>query len=113
MRSLKYIVPAVLLAAVIGWQQLKAMIVAEGPLQEVVNVVIPKGAGTKLVAQELKKAGIIRHELLFRIATRLNGADKALKAGEYQFMPKVSVLQAMEKIARGEVFYRRITIPKD
>lgn len=55
MRSLKYIVPAVLLAAVIGWQQLKAMIVAEGPLQEVVNVVIPKGAGTKLVAQELKK----------------------------------------------------------
>ena len=56
MRSLKYIVPAVLLAAVIGWQQLKAMIVAEGPLQEVVNVVIPKGAGTKLVAQELKKA---------------------------------------------------------
>lgn len=104
MRSLKYIVPAVLLAAVIGWQQLKAMIVAEGPLQEVVNVVIPKGAGTKLVAQELKKAGIIRHELLFRIATRLNGADKALKAGEYQFMPKVSVLQAMEKIARGEVF---------
>ena len=112
MRSLKYIVPAVLLAAVIGWQQLKAMIVAEGPLQEVVNVVIPKGAGTKLVAQELKKAGIIRHELLFRIATRLNGADKALKAGEYQFMPKVSVLQAMEKIARGEVFYRRITIPE-
>ena len=112
MRSLKYIVPAVLLAAVIGWQQLKAMIVAEGPLQEVVNVVIPKGAGTKLVAQELKKAGIIRHELLFRIATRLNGADKVLKAGEYQFMPKVSVLQAMEKIARGEVFYRRITIPE-
>ena len=112
MRSLKYIVPAVLLAAVIGWQQLKAMIVAEGPLQEVVNVVISKGAGTKLVAQELKKAGIIRHELLFRIATRLNGADKALKAGEYQFMPKVSVLQAMEKIARGEVFYRRITIPE-
>lgn len=55
MRSLKYIIPAVLLAAVIGWQQLKAMIVAEGPLQEVVNVVIPKGAGTKLVAQELKK----------------------------------------------------------
>ena len=27
-------------------------------------------------------------------------------------MPKVSVLQAMEKIARGEVFYRRITIPE-
>ena len=77
MRSLKYIVPAVLLAAVIGWQQLKAMIVAEGPLQEVVNVVISKGAGTKLVAQELKKAGIIRHELLFTDCTSCDRCGQA------------------------------------
>jgi len=112
MRYFKYLIAILGLAAIIGWQQLKAMIVAEGPLEEVVNVVIPKGANTKIVAQELKAAGIINSELLFRLATRLNNADKALKAGEYQFMPKTSVLQAMEKIARGEVFYRRITLPE-
>lgn len=112
MRNLKYIIAALLILAVIGWQQLKAMIVAEGPLQEVVNVVIPKGANSKIVAAELKKANVIEYELLFRLVTRLNRADKALKAGEYQFMPHISALQAMEKIARGEVYYRRITIPE-
>lgn len=112
MRILKYIIAALLILAVIGWQQLKAMIVAEGPLQEVVNVVIPKGANSKIVAEELKKANVIEYELLFRLVTRLNRADKALKAGEYQFMPHISALQAMEKIARGEVYYRRITIPE-
>ena len=112
MRYLKYLIAVLCVALIFVWQQLKGMIVAEGPLQEVVNVVIPKGANTTVVAKELKAAGVISHELLFRLATRLNSADKALKAGEYQFMPKVSVLQAMEKIARGEVFYRKITIPE-
>lgn len=112
MRSLKYIFPVLIVLASVVWWQVKNLIVAEGPLQEVVNVVIPKGANTKIVAQELKKSGVINSELLFRLVTRLNSADKNLKAGEYQFMPKVSVLQVMEKIARGEVYYRKITIPE-
>ncbi len=112
MRSLKYIFPVLIVLASVMWWQVKNLIVAEGPLQEVVNVVIPKGANTKIVAQELKKSGVIDSELLFRLVTRLNSADKNLKAGEYQFMPKVSVLQVMEKIARGEVYYRKITIPE-
>ena len=59
MRYLKYLIAVLCVALVLVWQQLKAMIVADGPLQEVVNVVIPKGANTKIVASELKKAGII------------------------------------------------------
>ena len=112
MRFLKYIFPVLIVLASLVWWQVKNLIVAEGPLMEVINVVIPKGANTKIVAQELKKSGVIESELLFRLVTRLNSADKNLKAGEYQFMPKVSVLQVMEKIARGEVYYRKITIPE-
>ena len=112
MRSIKYVFPVLIVLISFAWWEVKNLIVAEGPLQEVINVVIPKGANTKIVAQELKKSGVIGSELLFCIATRLNSADKNLKAGEYQFMPKVSVLQVMEKIARGEVYYRKITIPE-
>lgn len=112
MRSIKYVFPVLIVLLSFAWWEVKNLIVAEGPLQEVINVVIPKGANTKIVAQELKKSGVIGSELLFCIATRLNSADKNLKAGEYQFMPKVSVLQVMEKIARGEVYYRKITIPE-
>lgn len=96
----------------LAWQQMKGAMVADGPLETVVNVVIPKGANSKVVAAELHQAGVISHPLLFRLSARLNRADKQLKAGEYQFMPKVSILQALEKIARGEVYYRRITIPE-
>lgn len=112
MRYLKFIFPILIVLASVVWWQVKNLIVADGPLQEVVNVVIPKGANTKIVAQELKKHGVVDSELLFRLVTRLNSADKNLKAGEYQFTPKISVLKAMEKIARGEVYYRKITIPE-
>ena len=41
MRYLKYLIAVLCVALIFVWQQLKGMIVAEGPLQEVVNVVIP------------------------------------------------------------------------
>lgn len=111
-RWIKYIILTLIFVMLLAWQQMKAAMVADGPLETVVNVVIPKGANSKVVAAELHQAGVISHPLLFRLSARLNRADKQLKAGEYQFMPKVSILQALEKIARGEVYYRRITIPE-
>ena len=47
---------------------------------------------------------------LFRIMARLNRLDKHLKAGEYQFSPMISMQAALDKMARGEIFYRRITL---
>lgn len=78
----------------------------------VTNVVVPKGASLKTVAEELSRAGVIDKPWLFRIMARINGLAKHLKAGEYQFMPGISLQAAMDKIARGEVFFRRITIPE-
>ena len=66
----------------------------------------------KTVAEELSRAGVIDKPWLFRIMARINGLAKHLKAGEYQFMPGISLQAAMDKIARGEVFFRRITIPE-
>ena len=75
-------------------------------------MVVPKGASLKTVAEELSRAGVIDKPWLFRIMARINGLAKHLKAGEYQFMPGISLQAAMDKIARGEVFFRRITIPE-
>lgn len=92
--------------------QIKGWIAASGPLLNVTNVVVPKGASLKTVAEELSRAGVIDKPWLFRIMARINGLAKHLKAGEYQFMPGISLQAAMDKIARGEVFFRRITIPE-
>lgn len=96
----------------LAYMQIKGWIAEGGPLLNVTNVVVPKGASLKTVAEELSRAGVIDKPWLFRIMARINGLAKHLKAGEYQFMPGISLQAAMDKIARGEVFFRRITIPE-
>lgn len=98
--------------SVLAYMQIKGWIAEGGPLLNVTNVVVPKGASLKTVAEELSRAGVIDKPWLFRIMARINGLAKHLKAGEYQFMPGISLQAAMDKIARGEVFFRRITIPE-
>ncbi len=98
--------------SVLAYMQIKGWIAEGGPLLNVTNVVVPKGASLKTVAEELSRTGVIDKPWLFRIMARINGLAKHLKAGEYQFMPGISLQAAMDKIARGEVFFRRITIPE-
>ncbi len=108
----KLIIIFLIVLSVLAYMQIKGWIAASGPLLNVTNVVVPKGASLKTVAEELSRAGVIDKPWLFRIMARINGLDKHLKAGEYQFMPGISLQAAMDKIARGEVFFRRITIPE-
>ena len=108
----KLIIIFLIVLSVLAYMQIKGWIAASGPLLNVTNVVVPKGASLKTVAEELSRAGVIDKPWLFRIMARINGLAKHLKAGEYQFMPGISLQAAMDQIARGEVFFRRITIPE-
>lgn len=108
----KLIIIFLIVLSVLAYMQIKGCIAEGGPLLNVTNVVVPKGASLKTVAEELSRAGVIDKPWLFRIMARINGLAKHLKAGEYQFMPGISLQAAMDKIARGEVFFRRITIPE-
>lgn len=108
----KLIIIFLIVLSVLAYMQIKGWIAEGGPLLNVTNVVVPKGASLKTVAEELSRAGVIDKPWLFRIMARINGLAKHLKAGEYQFMPGISLQTAMDKIARGEVFFRRITIPE-
>ena len=108
----KLIIIFLIVLSVLAYMQIKGWIAASGPLLNVTNVVVPKGASLKTVAEELSRAGVIDKPWLFRIMARINGLAKHLKAGEYQFMPGISLQAAMDKIARGEVFFRLITIPE-
>lgn len=108
----KLIIIFLIVLSVLAYMQIKGWIAEGGSLLNVTNVVVPKGASLKTVAEELSRAGVIDKPWLFRIMARINGLAKHLKAGEYQFMPGISLQAAMDKIARGEVFFRRITIPE-
>lgn len=77
-----------------------------------VQLLIEKGAGSRRVAEQLAEAGVISHPLLFRLAVRVSGLDKDLKAGEYVFLPGISMREVLAIISRGEVHYRRLTLPE-
>ncbi len=77
-----------------------------------VQLLIKKGAGSRQVAEQLMEAGVIAHPLPFLLAARLSGLDKELKAGEYVFLPGISMREVMAIISRGEVHYRRLTLPE-
>lgn len=76
------------------------------------TVVIEKGTGSHQVANKLKEAGVVAHPLLFRLAARITGLDKKLKAGEYVFLPQISMREVLDIISKGQVHYRQLTLPE-
>ncbi|TAN60302.1 MAG: endolytic transglycosylase MltG [Magnetospirillum sp.] len=81
---------------------------APGPLAQPVSVIIPKGAGTELIAQSLEGAGVISSRWIFAVGAKLRHAS--LKAGEYAFPARVSPEEAMRLIAEGKVVMHKLTV---
>lgn len=98
-----------LLLSLIVFLQIRKWVVESGPLSDSVTVIVPKGATSGTVARLLAQAGVIDKPWLFRVVGRLNGLDKRIRAGEYEFMPRMSLSETLQKVTSGEVYYRKIT----
>jgi UPF0755 protein len=72
---------------------------------------IPKGTGTRGIAQLLAGAGVIQHPLQLWLA-RLMRPGARLKAGEYRFAKPASALQVLDRVASGDVFYYLLPVPE-
>ncbi len=79
--------------------------------QGAVFVEIPKGTGTRAMADQLAHQGVIRFPWQFLIARAMRPATR-LQAGEYQFKDAASVRDIYDRIVRGDVFYYEITVPE-
>lgn len=75
-------------------------------------VEIPPGAGAGEIRRRLVDAKVVRDDFTFRAALRMTGQSQYLKAGEYRFDRPMSPTEVIEKIARGDVYGRRITFPE-
>lgn len=62
------------------------------------------------IASELETAGVVRSALALRIRARLQGKDTQVKAGEYELSPAMTPREVLEKLVRGDMFHRRVTI---
>ena len=75
-------------------------------------VTIEPGSGTRTIAQRLIAAGVIRDDVTFRAALWRSGRARSLQAGEFRFDRPMAALDVIDKIARGDVYHRRITFPE-
>jgi UPF0755 protein len=66
--------------------------------------------GTRAIADQLEKAGVIRTRWDF-LAARVFSRRK-LQAGEYRFAQPASPIEVYERIARGDTFYLELVIPE-
>jgi UPF0755 protein len=115
-RALKLLAVLTMLAALAAavaiavWSQTSAFLVERGPSVSETVVVLPRGAGLDEITARLKAAGVIERPWLFRLAVRLKGQDRALKAGEYAFPAGATPASVINMLARGETVPRRLTV---
>jgi UPF0755 protein len=73
---------------------------------------IEPGSPTGRIGRQLIDAGVVRNEATFRAALWRTGISRNLQAGEFRFDRPMTPTEVIEKIARGDVFNRRITFPE-
>ena len=92
-------------AALLGQAQFKN----SGPSKQEISIIIERGMGIDAIARNLYRAGVLAGPTVFRIAARLSGAGKSLKAGEYAFAPGISPEGALTLLKSGKNVARRVT----
>ena len=92
------------------WQWFNTYYQANGPLVVPATVVIHKGARTIEIALLLKQAGVISNPKLFVWGLRLLAGPKPLRAGEYNFKPRMSPAQVISHLQTGKTVVRKVTI---
>jgi UPF0755 protein len=80
-----------------------------GPGRETFVEIAP-GTGSRQIAGILRSEGIIRSQYLFDLWHLARGGT--LKAGEYRFAEEATLATVYDRIRRGDVYTRTVTIPE-
>ncbi|MBB5770816.1 UPF0755 protein [Brevundimonas vesicularis] len=75
-------------------------------------VTLPSGSGVSAIAARMKAAGVIRSTDLFRAAATLTGADRRLRAGEYEVPSGTSLAGVLNLLVEGRVVRHFVTLPE-
>lgn len=79
---------------------------------EFVEVSIPPSSSASETAALLRRKGVIRFELPFRLAAKLTGADRRLKPGIYRLRRHMASLQVLRALESGASQGVKVVIPE-
>lgn len=75
-------------------------------------VTLASGSGVSAIAAQMKAAGVIRSTDLFKTAATLTGADRKLRAGEYEVPSGTSLAGVLKLLVEGRVVRHFVTLPE-
>lgn len=73
---------------------------------------MPRGATAGEIARQLEGAGLVKHPRLFALFARVRGTAGELKSGRYRFRESAGWPEILDRLERGEVVTRAVTIPE-
>jgi UPF0755 protein len=73
---------------------------------------IPRGANTTQIAYLLVSSGILHSRIPFTFYLRYKGTAHRIQAGEYRFSGPATPKEIAQRLIRGDVYYRSITVPE-
>jgi len=102
---------AVLLGAGASWFFWRALNAPyKGFTESAKRVEVRRGQRTSAILQQLQKAGVLRDEWIPLVYMKLLRARDSVKAGVYEFDKPLSPIDVIDKMVRGDVVLKTITI---
>lgn len=80
--------------------------------QEKVIFRIAKGEGSKEIALNLEREGLIKWDLPFRIYVLIRDVSGNLQAGTYELSPSMTIPWIAQKFASGDTLKIKVTVPE-
>ncbi len=77
-----------------------------------VEIAIARGTSFSTVVNLLEDAGLIRQKKYFLLLANVKGAEKHIRAGEYELNSSMSPGEIIEKLMEGRVKGYRVSIPE-
>ncbi|MBI2187825.1 MAG: endolytic transglycosylase MltG [Acidobacteria bacterium] len=98
------------IAAFLMWQRIHEPYKGYGLTERFID--IAPSTGTATIGRRLVDAGVVRDMSTFRAALWWSGRSRGLQAGEYRFDRPIAAIEVVDRLARGDVYARRITFPE-
>jgi UPF0755 protein len=76
------------------------------------RLLVAQGANAESIGHDLHALGLVVHPVVFRLLARSRGVSSQLKAGDYALLGPLSLEQILDKLVRGDVVRRPITVPE-
>lgn len=112
-QALAVLAAAVLLGGIFSLFSLfQSPAVKNGHHRQIVAVVIPESASSREVGEILLAHNLIKSRWVFILYTRCKGVDGQLKAGEYTFLPPLSLPRIVDQLVKGQPEIVKVTVPE-